>query len=147
MKEVRKIVVPVDFSQHTAKIAEYALYVAKCFAANVSFVHVAEGYGGRYAGIAHPSIEDVENELRQQAEKKMEHLLTDNSSESVKCTGKVLVGDVEDGIIEYATDEKADLLVIGTHGAKGLEKILLGSVTERVVKKAPCPVLTFNPYQ
>ncbi len=147
MKEVTKVVVPVDFAQHTDKIVEYAVYVAKSFSASVSFIHVAESYGGLYAGFAHPSFEQIETELRKQAEQKMAHLVEDNSSEVVGCSGKVLEGDVVESIIQYATDEQASLLVLGTHGAKGLEKIVLGSVAERVVKKSPCPVLTFNPYR
>jgi nucleotide-binding universal stress UspA family protein len=52
-----------------------------------------------------------------------------------------------DTIVDTARGEEADLIIIATHGTKGLEKILLGSVTERVLQQAPCPVLTMNPYK
>ena len=106
---------------------------------------MAESYRGHFAGFAHPSFDKVEADIRSQAEQKMANLVADSCAAGLTCTGKVLTGDVVDGIIEYALDEKADLMVIGTHGTKGLEKILLGSVAERLVKKAHCPVLSFNP--
>ncbi|MBV5318446.1 MAG: universal stress protein, partial [Desulfobulbaceae bacterium] len=51
------------------------------------------------------------------------------------------------GIVEYAEKQATDLIIMATHGAKGIEKILLGSVAERVVKRASCPILLFNPYK
>jgi nucleotide-binding universal stress UspA family protein len=59
---------------------------------------------------------------------------------------KVLMGDVGEKIVEYATDIEADLIVMGTHGYKGLEKIMFGSVADKVVRAANCPVTTINPY-
>jgi nucleotide-binding universal stress UspA family protein len=62
------------------------------------------------------------------------------------CEGKVLQGNIVDSIIKYTNDEKAELIIIGTHGRKGLEKMWLGSIAERVIKNSPCPTLTYNPY-
>ena len=59
----------------------------------------------------------------------------------------VLRGDTVDAIIEYVEEKKIDLIIMGTHGAKGIEKILLGSVAERVLKRVSCPTLIFNPYK
>ena len=56
-------------------------------------------------------------------------------------------GDTVYEIVAYAKNQKADLIVIGTHGTRGLEKILLGSVAERVLKRAHCPTLIINPYK
>jgi nucleotide-binding universal stress UspA family protein len=61
--------------------------------------------------------------------------------------GNVEIGDAAEKIVEYAKNEGADMIIVGTHGAKGLERIILGSTAERVIKKASCPVLTFNPLQ
>jgi hypothetical protein len=63
------------------------------------------------------------------------------------CTGEVITGDPVDEILECGRDKDADLIIISTHGLKGLEKILLGSVAGRVVKRAHCPVLTMNPFK
>jgi nucleotide-binding universal stress UspA family protein len=59
----------------------------------------------------------------------------------------VLRGDIADEIVKTAAEKNVDLIVMGTHGRKGLEKVLLGSVAERVIKNAPCPVMTVNPYR
>ena len=83
----------------------------------------------------------------QSAEKKMESFLKENLDETISCDSKILAGDVAEEIISYAEREKAGLIVMGTHGYKGLEKVLFGSIAEKVVKTAPCPVLTINPYK
>lgn len=77
----------------------------------------------------------------------MGNLVTDNQAKFEKVGGTVLKGDTVDSIVRFAEEEKADLLIIGTHGNKGLEKILLGSVAERVLKRVHCPTLTMNPYK
>jgi nucleotide-binding universal stress UspA family protein len=59
---------------------------------------------------------------------------------------KVFMGDVGEKIVEYANEIEADLIVMGTHGYKGLEKIMFGSVADKVVRSAACPVMTINPY-
>ena len=59
---------------------------------------------------------------------------------------KVLMGDVAEQIVDYATEIRADLIIMGTHGYKGLEKIMFGSVADKVVRSALCPVTTINPY-
>ncbi len=61
-------------------------------------------------------------------------------------TYKVLMGDVGEKIVDYASEIEADLIVMGTHGYKGLEKIMFGSVADKVVRSASCPVTTINPY-
>ena len=146
MQTISHIIVPVDFSKNTDKLVEFAMYVAGKFSAKITFFHVSETYGG-YAGFAHTSTDEAEKELRAYSEQKMNNLVEDNKENCSDCSGKVVNGDTVDEILDFAKNEKADLILIGTHGAKGLEKILLGSVAERVVKNAPCPTLTYNPYK
>jgi len=62
-------------------------------------------------------------------------------------TGKVLTGDVAEEILTFAAKKKVELIVMGTHGYKGLERIMFGSVADKVVKTACCPVMTINPYR
>ena len=146
MREISQILVPIDFDKHTNKLVEFAIYMAGELSANVNFLHVSETFGA-YAGIAHPSFDMAANELRAHCEEKMANLVDDNKEKCAGCNGKVVIkGDIVDEIIAYAKKENTDLIIIGTHGSKGIEKILLGSVAERVVKNAPCPTLTFNPY-
>jgi nucleotide-binding universal stress UspA family protein len=77
----------------------------------------------------------------------MANLITDSKKKCPKCDGEVVYGEPVEQIVEYAERKNADLLIVSTHGAKGLEKILLGSVAEHVLKKAHCPVLIMNPFR
>ena len=79
------------------------------------------------------------------AEKKLQEFVGEHfRTDSPKM--QVLLGDPAEEILKYAQSEGIDLIIIGTHGRKGLEHIIFGSVAERVVKKSPVPVLTVNPY-
>ena len=143
MHEFKSIVVPVDFHQHTEEIADFAIDMAETMGAKVTFLHVLEKavYFSDYT----PAPEQLAEELVAHAEKKM-HFLVEHYKKS-GCTGMVIKGDAADSIVEYAKDENPNLIIMGTHGAKGIEKIMLGSVAERVIKRATCPVLVFNPYK
>ncbi len=147
MKTIKKIVVPIDFTSATEKVISYAVSVAEQLKAHVAFLHVNETFSGYDMLMVHTSFTRISKEMKEKAEEKMAHLLEDHGSLAGGCSGQVVSGDVVDEIIAFAEEEKADLIVIGTHGVKGLERVLLGSVAEQVVKKAPCPVLTFNPFR
>ena len=150
MREIDKIVAAVDLGTHTDKIVDYAISLAKMFSARLSFFHVAQLYE-TYAEVelvGFPTVQRAEKEIHNFAEKKMAQLVANCTGKCPRgCTGKVGKGDVVREIIAHAEQEKADLIIIGTHGAKGLDQILLGTVARRVVKRAPCPVLTLNPYK
>jgi len=146
MKGIEKIIVPVDFLDYTNQVAEYAMYVAQKLNAAVFFVHVVED-AHVYGDFADPSLESYASRVADRAEARMKKLI-DMCKESVSgCEGKIYRGDITDSIIQCAKEQGGDLIVIGTHGRKGLEKMWLGSVAERVVKNAPCPTLTFNPFR
>lgn len=146
MQEIRKIIVPIDFLEHTDQIIEYAGYVGKRFAARVHLIHAVEPVQ-TYAGYEYPSLDSLGEEMAELAEKMMQELLDKNQRTIPGCVGKVIRGDIVDAIIEYTEDEQGDLIIIGTHGRRGLSKMWLGSVAEQVIKRAPCPTLTCNPYK
>lgn len=148
MKKIHKILVPIDFLQHTDHLMEYAVYIAKSFDATLYFVNVVENphlYGDY--DFPPPSMVLFNNEMVKMAEQKMNQLVDKSRVVCPECEGKVCQGDVVDSIIAYAKDIGSDLIIIGTHGRKGLEKMWLGSVAERVIKRASCPTLSCNPYQ
>ncbi len=147
MKEIKKILVPVDFSVNSQKILKEALYVAGKFQAELSVVFVVQSIAD-YSGffVPHMPIAQFEEELFISARKKMAGFVEDNLG-GVAHKSAVLAGDVAEEIIRYVGENGIDLIVMGTHGYKGVEKILFGSVAEQVVKTAPCPVLTINPYK
>lgn len=150
MKKIAKIVVPVDFYQHTDGLVGFAMDVANQLGANITFLHVVErvGEGINYFGEGYPtSFADVNEEIFSRAESQMKALGEKARTTCPKCDGVVLKGDITDTIIDYVKSQGTDLLVMGTHGYRGIQKIVLGSVTDRVLKRASCPILIFNPYK
>ena len=149
MPDIKQIIVPVDFHQHTDELAAFAIDIAKKLGAKPTFINVVENVAtvAGYSDIYPTSYLEIDEEIQGYAKKMMAALLEKNKSACPECAGLVLRGDVADGIVEYAEKQATDLIVMGTHGAKGIEKILLGSVAERVVKRASCPILLFNPYK
>lgn len=144
MKEIKKILVPVDFSDNSNKILESAVYFADKCGAALEVLYVVQSLAD-YSGffVPHTPISTFEDEMKNSAEQKMESFLKDYPDASAK----VLTGDVAEEIVEYASRAAVDLIVMGTHGYKGLERVMFGSVAGKVVKRAPCPVLTVNPYK
>ncbi len=144
---IQEIVVPVDFDQHTDTLVAFAISMAEMLSAQIHFIHVSEPYEGYGIPLESVGYQDIVKQIRVAAEEKMAQLVAESSEQKTKCTGKVVNGDVVDEIVAYTEEENAGMIIIGTHGAQGLKKILLGNVAERVVHRAPCPVLLFNPYR
>lgn len=146
MVKITQVVVPVDFLKTTDSLVEYATYMADKLAAILHFVHVVDIYTGN-GMLEIPYVEECRKKLQTAAEEKMVRLIANHIEQFPGSTGEVILGDPVEKIVEYAREKNADLIVISSHGAKGLEKILLGSVTERVLKRAHCPLLITNPFK
>jgi nucleotide-binding universal stress UspA family protein len=157
------ILVPVDFSPYAANAVHYALGITDRFASSLIVVHViphettthavSQRLGHRdlsFLGPWHPQrapavpsevAEEVVVDLREQAYTALQAFLpVQMTSHTVEL--RVLVGHPVERILETAAQEKVSLIVLGTHGRTGLAHLLMGSVAERVVRLAPCPVLT-----
>ena len=157
MQDIRRIVVPVDLHRHTDTVADYAHLVAMRLGAGVVFVHVVESLARSvaatdlsaavYGDMFPASFLEIDADLLQLARQRMQELVERYRVDLADCAGEVLEGDPADRIVAFAAEHEADLIVMGTHGARGIEKILLGSVAERVLKRAACPVLIINPYR
>jgi len=148
LKEVKKILVPVDFSDNSQKIFGAAVNVARRFEAELTCTFVVQNFVD-YDGfsIEHMPYIQFQAEMQASAEKKMAQFIKDNLPQDLAGSSTVLVGDVGEEIVAFAAQEKIDLIIIGTHGYKGLDRVLFGSVAAKVVKTAPCPVLTVNPWR
>ncbi|MDH4322203.1 MAG: universal stress protein [Desulfobulbaceae bacterium] len=147
LEDVRKILVPVDFSENSQKILMEGQLLAEKLQAKLAVVFVVQSiddYSGFF--VPHMPLAQFEEELLEGAKKKMKSFLAENLKGAV-CDSAVLAGDVAEEILAYAQRNGVGMIVMGTHGYKGLEKVLFGSVAEQVVKNAPCPVLTINPYK
>lgn len=148
MNTFKKIMVPIDFSENSPKVLQTAVDIAEKFAAHLYIVFVVQSFED-YSGffVPHMPIIQFEEEMVQGAEKKMASFLAENLKGSLPHSAAVIKGDVAEEIIQYAGQNEIAMIVMGTHGYKGLEKVLFGSVAEKVVKTSPCPVLTVNPYR
>lgn len=145
MKEVKKILCAVDLSEHSKDVAEYAVLMAKGLGASVIVVYTAPSLS-QYVGFHVPpnTIENFVGEIVNGAEKSMESFIAEYF-QGVNAKGIVLIGYAAEEILNRAKEEKADMIVMGTHGRKGIDRILFGSVAEKVVKNATIPVLTIRP--
>ena len=145
MKEIKKILCAVDLSEHSKTVAEYASTLAIQCGAEVCVVYTAPSLS-QYVGFHVPpnTIESFVGEIVSGAEKSMESFVSENFT-NVKAQGHVLIGYAAEEILAKAKEEDVDLIVMGTHGRKGLDRMLFGSVAESVVKNATQPVLTIRP--
>ncbi len=152
MQAIKRILTPIDFSDNAGMIVKSAAYVAGTFKAELHLVFVVQNFEDYSSFFVPPvSLPNMEEELFASAQQQMEKYLAENKSiftdaGVTSVTGKVLSGDVAEEILKYADKVKVQLIVIGTHGYKGLEKMMFGSVADKVVKTACCPVMTINPY-
>ena len=148
MKKFKKILFPVDFSEVSSKIVPYVITMANKLDAEVHLAFVVrklEHY--RSIFVSPVSVENFENEIVLGAETKMEEFVQEFFKSILKPKTKILIGDIAEEIIKYIKAEGIDMVIIGTHGRKGMDRIILGNIADRVIKSAPVPVLSVNPYQ
>jgi nucleotide-binding universal stress UspA family protein len=148
MPKIQKIVCPVDFSNCAQQALKYALELATQFKAELSIVHAYEDPAAYVtpmpmSGYVGPGAELL-LELRKQLEARLEEWKGQAAQAGVPVRGELLEGTPYRVVLDWAKEWNADLIVIGTHGHTGLAHALLGSVTERVVRMATCPVLTIR---
>jgi len=145
MVEIKKILCAVDFSEASTRVAEYAKTLALTFGAKVVVVYAAPSLS-QYVGFHVPpnSIENFVGEIVSGAEKTMDNYLNE-AFEGVEVQGKVVTGYAAEEILRVADEERVDIIIMGTHGRRGIDRILFGSVAEKIVKSSKRPVLTIRP--
>jgi nucleotide-binding universal stress UspA family protein len=148
MKEFKKILFPVDLSEASPKLVPYVTTMAEKFGAEIHLLFVARVFA-YFSGIyvPHPSINKFEDEIVEGAKKRLKEFTEEYFSDFPKTRAEVVPGDISEEILKYTGSKGIDLLILGTHGRKGLEKVVFGSVAERVAKTSPVPVLLVNPYK
>ncbi len=143
--DISKVLVPIDFSDYSKSALKYAVNFVKHFEAQLILVYVVEPviYPPDFSmgQIAIPSV-DVEMDKR--AVEELNKLANQEIPGEIKVKSIVKTGKPFIEIIETAGEEDVDLIIIATHGHTGMEHILFGSTAEKVVRKAPCPVLTLR---
>jgi nucleotide-binding universal stress UspA family protein len=148
MKEFQKILVPLDLSEISTKIVSGATMMARKFDAEIHLLFVARVF--EYLTsiyVPHPSIDQFHKEILDGAEKRLAEFRDEHFKAYRKVQWSVRSGDIAEEIIDYARDQGIDLLILGTHGRKGLDRVVFGSVADRVAKMSPVPVLLVNPWR
>jgi len=133
------IVFPTDFSTASDAALVHAAALARQSGGRLLIVHVEEpplAYGGGelYYGLPEPSSERILKMLED----------VKPADPAVPFTHRLTMGDPAAEIVRIATDEQAEMIVLGTHGRTGLSRLLMGSVAEAIVRRAPCPVLVYR---
>ncbi|MFO7666186.1 MAG: universal stress protein [Desulfobacterales bacterium] len=143
-----KILLPVDLSESSPKIVPFATDIAEKFGSKIHILFVARVFQ-YFASIyvPHPSINKFENEIAEGARKSLEEFTKKYFKNPESITTAVVKGDAAEQIIKYIEEKGIDLLIMGTHGRKGLDKVVFGSVAEKLSKTAPVPILLINPYK
>ena len=147
MITIKNILVPTDFSEPAVAALNYGRTLAAQFSATLHIVHVvddltlkaitAEGFVSY--------MPDLQRELEEAARKRLDALIAGEAPGAAGIVSAIITSNsAADAIATYAKDAHLDVIVIGTHGRSGVSRLLLGSVAERVVRTAPCPVLTVH---
>ena len=145
MEAIKKILVPVDFSNYSQNLINYANSFAKIFKAKIFLVHVVEPiiYPIDFS-MGQIDFPATDSDIAKKAKEELQNLANssidnDTETEVIIKSGKPFVE-----INETARELDIDLIIIATHGHTGVEHLLFGSTAEKVVRKAPCPVLTLR---
>jgi nucleotide-binding universal stress UspA family protein len=148
MVKVNKILFPCDLTDNSSKVLPYVLSMAEKFGSQIYLLHVVQDlqkWGNVF--IPHSSTEVYQKEAMQGAEKAMNRVCEEQLKTCPNFKRGIVSGDPSSKILETIVSEDIDLVVRGTHGRKGLEHAIFGSVAENVVKKSPVPVLIVNPHK
>ena len=147
MIDLKRILLPTDFSEYAKTARNYACAFTEHFGAELHMLHVLQDLVAMVPepGLAFPPPGDYMGELQESAERALDQLLDADWAKDKTIVKATRQGPPFLEIIRYAKEHDIDLIVLGTHGRSGLAHVLLGSVAEKVVRKAPCPVLTVRP--
>ena len=132
--KLKKVLVPVDFSDCSKKALQYAVRFARQFDGKLTLLHVVP----RYPAVSEMGPIDLETLQEGRAQLEVVRLTI---GDLAPCDTLLRTGTPHIEIIEAAKEQSIDLIIIATHGHKGLTRVLLGSTAERVIRQAPCPVL------
>jgi nucleotide-binding universal stress UspA family protein len=147
IKNWEKILVPIDFSEHSQTALAHAKAIAESYEAGLQLLHVIEepvhpalSLGGK------SSIFDIVPELKADCKKRIEQMMKETKGPEIKSEIFIIEGTAPTDILRFASETNSDLIVIATHGLTGIEHLFMGSVTEKVVRMAGCPVFTVKSY-
>jgi len=141
--EIRRILFATDFSEGSSHALPYAADIARQYGAKLFLVHVIYDVA-KSAGwyVPHVSIDEIYNDMEKSARAELEKSFVDEMKGLKDVEHVVLKGIPYEEISKFAGEKQIDLVVLGTHGRRGIDRMLFGSTAEQVVRNAPCPVLS-----
>jgi nucleotide-binding universal stress UspA family protein len=145
--QFRHILAPTDFSEYSKQAIASALELAKKFGAKLTILHVIELPPYPVEGYVPPSLSATfMDDLERQATTDLAQLVPEAEAANVEVARVIAVGTPYRKIIDTAEAEQVDLIVMATAGRTGFSHLVMGSIAERVVRTASCPVLTIRPH-
>ena len=146
---LRRILVATDFSEAASSALDYGRDLARQYGAELHLLHVEDDVTVRYAfDMAPVYLPEVQQDIENSARERTSALLTDEDRQALKARAVVRVSmSTAAAIVDYAQAEQIDLIIVGTHGRGAVAHLLVGSVAERVVRTASCPVLTVRRHE
>jgi len=148
MIEIKNILFPFDLRESSLKLLPHVVSISEKYNSVIHLLHVIEDiskWGGLY--IPHIPLELYQREAEQATEKFIEKICAQKLNGITKLKKMILSGNPASEILKTIESESIDLVIMGSHGFKGLERKIFGSVAERVVKESDAPVLVINPYK
>jgi nucleotide-binding universal stress UspA family protein len=146
--DFKKILFPVDLSETSPQLVSCVTMMAEKFDAQIHLLFVArvfEYFTSIY--VPHPTVDRFERDVVAGATQRLEEFRQEFFKDYPATRAQVVSGDICEQILGYALAEKIDLIIMGTHGRKGIDKIVFGSVAERISKSAVIPVLLVKPFK
>lgn len=140
---IKRVLVPIDFSDYSKNSLKYAVKMVSSFNADLVLIYVVEPviYPPDFS-MGQIAIPSIDTEVDKRAFEELNNLARTEIPAGIKCKSIIKTGKPFLEIIETAREEDIDLIIMASHGHTGVEHILFGSTAEKVVRKAPCPVLT-----
>lgn len=141
--KVEKILFPTDFSEGSYHALPIAADLTRHYSAQLCILHVVyDVFKATDSHVPHVSADDLYREICDWAQKEIDTCCVEETRGITAIEKKVLKGVPHEEIIRFAADEHVDMIIMGTYGKKGLERLIFGSTAERVVRGATCPVMT-----
>ena len=148
MIALKQILVATDFSEPASVAVNYGRDLARAYDATLHVIHVLEEMRGLYGADVGFALADVARNIEAAVQRDLDATIAMDEDDPLKVVATVQRGsNVAHAITEYAKANAIDLVIVGTHGRGAVSRFLMGSVAERVVRSAPCPVLTVRAHE